>query len=195
MAVEAQGSWDRRSTTNAHDTPSSFSFRGLTRFTEWKQELVALLINNPELMKLLYYDTDDALSMPPVPQQGIDEMVGKGSGRQIYQYRHISNLAKNKKSYLSIDFSYFKPLEEFRLFSKKYISGYLYIYILCDEDILDTNHGVRPDLILKEVYQTLEGTNSIIGLGELTMETMLPLWVDNNSFGGYTIGFKVSELK
>lgn len=94
-----------------------------------------------------------------------------------------------------MDLAYFKPLEEFRLFSEKYVSGYFYIFILCDRDIMEVNQGIRPDLILKHVYRIMDGLDASIGMGELKLETQLPLWPDNSSFGGYSIGFKVSDLK
>ena len=94
-----------------------------------------------------------------------------------------------------MELAYFRPLEEYRLFSEQYVSGLFYIYLLSDIEIMETNQGIRTDLILKEVYRSLDGLDSLIGMGKLGVETQLPLWVDNNSFGGYSIGFKVSDLK
>ena len=75
------------------------------------------------------------------------------------------------------------------------MSGLFYIYILSDIEIMEVNQGIRTDLILKEVYRSLDGLDSLIGMGKLGVEAQLPLWVDNYSFGGYSIGFKVSDLR
>lgn len=195
MAVQARGPRDNLYVSSSEDSRPGMSLLGVANFTKWKQAAVERLINNEDLLKLLYYDSPDALSKAPLTEEQISEIVSPGENQQIFQYRYVSNLAKRKTSYLSMDLSYFKPLEEFRLFSEKYVSGYLYIYILSDIGIMEVNQGIRADLILSEVYRSLDGLDSVIGMGKLGIETQLPLWVDNNAFGGYSVGFKVSDLK
>lgn len=172
-------------------------YLGLGNFTKWKQSVVQELIKDQILLKLVYYNTPDALEKPDLTQEQINELITynpTNNTQRIFQYRHISDLAIGKTSYISMDFAYFKPYEGFRLFSEKYILGLMYIYILSDKDIFETNYGIRQDLLLDRVYKILDGTRNIIGIGELKMETQLPLYADNNSFGGYSIGFKVSDL-
>lgn len=195
MAVQARGPRDDVRFLSNENDGQGMNLLGLSNFTKWKQEAVSKLILNENLMKLMYYSTPDALSKPALTEEQVSQMVAPGKDQQIFQYRHVSNLATKQTSYISMELAYFKPLEEYRLFSEQYVSGLFYIYLLSDIEIMETHQGIRTDLILKEVYRSLDGLDSLIGMGKLGVETQLPLWVDNNSFGGYSIGFKVSDLK
>lgn len=195
MAVQARGPRDDIRFVSHENDGQGMSLLGLSNFTKWKQEAVNRLILNKNLMKLMYYSTPDALSKPTLTEEQMSKMIAPGKDQQIFQYRHVGNLATTQTSYISMELAYFKPLEEYRLFSEKFVSGLFYIYILSDVEIMETNQGIRTDLILKEVYRSLDGLDSLIGMGKLGVETQLPLWVDNNSFGGYSIGFKVSDLR
>ena len=195
MAVQARGPRDDIRFSSHEDDGQGMSLLGLSNFTKWKQEAISRLVLNENLMKLMYYNTPDALSKPTPTEEQISRMVSPGKDQQIFQYRYVGNLATRQTSYISMELAYFKPLEEYRLFSEQYVSGLFYIYILSDIEVMEVNQGIRTDLILKEVYRSLDGLDSLIGMGKLGVETQLPLWVDNNSFGGYSIGFKVSDLK
>lgn len=195
MAVQARGPRDDIRFSSHEDDGQGMSLLGLSNFTKWKQEAISRLVLNENLMKLMYYNTPDALSKPTPTEEQISRMVSPGKDQQIFQYRYVGNLATRQTSYISMELAYFKPLEEYRLFSEQYVSGLFYIYILSDIEIMEVNQGIRADLILKEVYRSLDGLDSLIGMGKLGVETQLPLWVDNNSFGGYSIGFKVSDLR
>lgn len=195
MAVQARGPRDDIRFPSHENDGQGMSLLGLSNFTKWKQEAVNRLILNENLMKLMYYNTPDALSKPTLTEEQVSKMIAPGKGQRIFQYRHVGNLATTQTSYISMELAYFKPLEEYRLFSEKFVSGLFYIYILSDIEIMETNQGIRTDLILKEVYRSLDGLDSLIGMGKLGVETQLPLWVDNNSFGGYSVGFKVSDLR
>lgn len=195
MAVQARGPRDDIRFSSHEDDGQGMNLLGLSNFTKWKQEAISRLVLNENLMKLMYYNTPDALSKPTPTEEQISRMVSPGKDQQIFQYRYVGNLATRQTSYISMELAYFKPLEEYRLFSEQYVSGLFYIYILSDIEIMEVNQGIRTDLILKEVYRSLDGLDSLIGMGKLGVETQLPLWVDNNSFGGYSIGFKVSDLR
>ena len=195
MAVQARGPRDDIRFSSHEDDGQGMNLLGLSNFTKWKQEAISRLVLNENLMKLMYYNTPDALSKPTPTEEQISRMVSPGKDQQIFQYRYVGNLATRQTSYISMELAYFKPLEEYRLFSEQYVSGLFYIYILSDIEIMEVNQGIRADLILKEVYRSLDGLDSLIGMGKLGVETQLPLWVDNNSFGGYSIGFKVSDLR
>lgn len=195
MAVQARGPRDDIRFSSHENDGQGMNLLGLSNFTKWKQEAISRLVLNENLMKLMYYNTPDALSKPTPTEEQISRMVSPGKDQQIFQYRYVGNLATRQTSYISMELAYFKPLEEYRLFSEQYVSGLFYIYILSDIEIMEVNQGIRTDLILKEVYRSLDGLDSLIGMGKLGVETQLPLWVDNNSFGGYSIGFKVSDLR
>lgn len=190
MAVQARSSNDKNYRGDGFTTVQHNPKVGLKQLTQWKQIIVEEIMKDEELLKLLYYSTEDCLNRPNLTDEQKQELLDEN----IYQYRFIDSISNDKKSYISMDFAHFKPFEGFRLFSDDFLHGYLYIYILCDIEIMKTNSGIRTDLISGKVYDIFQGYQGI-GIGELRLETQLPLWVDNNHYGGMTLGFMVADFK
>ena len=165
--------------------------RGVMRFTEWKQQAVDLMLADEKLVKLLAYDTKNALSRESLSEEeAIDLLVDK----RIFQYRYNPYPVDTTGSFISMGLSHFVPQEGFRQFSDDYLMGYLYIYILVDTEIAKVNEGVRQDQILERIYEIFQ-ENRDFGMGELRLETCVELWQHNNKFGGYTAGFRVTAMK
>lgn len=175
---------------DARRAPRKKYKNGVANFTKWKQEAIAKLLEDDILMKLMYYSTEDCLNKPNVPQEERDGLVYK----QIYPYRFSDDIAEKKNSYISMGMSNFVPQEGFRQFSDDYMQGYFYFYVLVDRGIMRTNTGVRADLIADRIYQLFQG-QSVFGMGEARLEAMVENWQQQNDFGGYTIGFRVVDIK
>lgn len=190
MVVDARDSNLKKDYVDARNSRNKKNpVTGLKNITLWKQQVFEELLSDQELMKLLYYSTSDWHSRPDLTEDEIANL----NGTQVFPFKFMdNNIESDKKSFISVDIAHFVPLEEFRLFSRKYIHGYLYFYILVDKDIMLTEMGVRSDLIIARVYDLFQ--NARIGVGEMTMDTQTPLTTDNNHFIGYTVGFKLAEL-
>jgi len=158
-------------------------------FTEWKQVAIDKILADDELTKLLYYNVDDWKTQPSLTKDQKLSLIDNN----IYQYGFVDQVATEKKSYLSIAMSHYKPFESFRYFPKNYMSGYLYFYILCERSILTTDYGVRADLIFKRLFDIFQGSRDF-GIGQLRFQTLVELWTDRSSHGGYTAGFRVVDL-
>lgn len=91
-------------------------------------------------------------------------------------------------------FSNFVPQEGFRQFSDDYIQGYFYMYILVDRSIIETDTGCRNDLIAGRVYELFQ-EKRIFGMGETRMEACIEIREQSSGYMGYTLGFKVVDLK
>lgn len=163
---------------------------GITQFTRWKQDAVEMLLEDDQLMKLMVYPTEDCLSKADVPIDVRENLVNK----QIMKRRYIEEIGDKAKSYISMGMSNFVPQEGFRQFSDDYIQGYFYFYIMVDTGIMETNYGVRSDLIAARVYEIFQ-EKKVFGMGEARMESLIELWQSKNNYGGYTIGFRVVDLK
>lgn len=164
---------------------------GVSGFTEWKQEVMRLLINDNELSKLLTYRTEDCLSKPNLTDDEKEDLINSS----VYGYRYIPDVAEDQKAYVSLSLSNFVPQEGFRQFSDDYVHGYLFFYILVDTAIINTDEGYRNDLILARIYDIFQGRKNVIGMGELRMEACNELWQHSNKFGGYTLGFRLTDMK
>lgn len=166
------------------------NLQGLNNVIKWKQKATEMLINNETICKLLYYPTPDWANKPNLTQEQKDELLQNN----IKQYRYIDGIATKKTSVISLGTLQYSTLEEFRLFSNDFLQGFIIFYILCDVDIMETNQGIRADLLQQEIYNTFQAERGF-GLGELILKEQQELWVDYNRAGGYTIGFKVVDIK
>lgn len=162
----------------------------LKQFSSWKQKIIEEMLKDDELMKLISYPIPDFVNQPEVTEDERFALVNK----RIYPYRFIDRIEGERQSFISMEFAHWQPFEGFRIFSEKFAHGYVYFYMLSDVGIMDTNYGVRQDLILARIYDIFEGYRGL-GVGEMKQESQLPLWPDNNSYGGYTLGFRVVEYK
>lgn len=164
---------------------------GVSNFTKWKQQIMEMLINDDELAKLLFYKEEDCLSKPAPNEDERESLIND----QIFGYRYVPKVAEEQKSYVSLGLSNFVPQEGFRQFSDDYVQGYLYFYILVDTAIINTDTGYRNDLILGRIYSLFQANKNIVGMGELRLEACTELWQHGNKFGGYTVGFRVVDMK
>lgn len=164
--------------------------RGVMKFTEWKQKAIDMIISDEKLTKLLKYDTPDALFKPVVSTEEAEALVNK----RVFGYRYNAETVKETISFIGMGLANFVPQEGFRQFSDDYIMGYMYFYILVDTEIMQTETGYRQDLILDRIYEIFSDSNGF-GMGTLRLETCLELWQHNNKFGGYTVGFRIVEMK
>lgn len=160
------------------------------RFSEWKQKAIEMMIQDEDLVKLLKYDTEDALNRPSLTEDEAYNLVNE----HIFGYRYNPHPVDSTGSFIGMGLSNFVPQEGFRQFSDDYLMGYLYLYILVDTEIMITDTGYRQDLILERVYEIFQ-ENRGFGMGELRVETSLELWQHNNKFGGYSVGFRIVEMK
>lgn len=188
MVVEA-----RDSNKKYVDARSSLSKQkpstGLKNVTLWKQQAIDRILKDDELMKILKYSSPDWYAKKDLTDFEKQEMYGS----QVFPFKFVdNNIEEEKKSFISVDVAHFAPLEEFRLFSRKFIHGYLYFFILVDKDIMITDYGVRSDLIMGRIYDIFN--NSRIGVGEMVLATNTPLATDNNHYIGYSLGFKLAEI-
>ncbi|WP_461199368.1 hypothetical protein [Enterococcus sp. N249-2] len=174
----------------ASRSPRRKKRNGIMNFTKWKQEAVSRLLEDDELMKLLYYSTEDCLAKKDVPMEVRESLLNT----QIFEYRYIDQIADKKKSYISMGLANFVPQEGFRQFSDDYIQGYFYFYILVDRGIINTATGCRTDLIAGRIYEIFQ-EQKVFGIGEARLESLVELWQQSNDFGGYTLGFRVVDMK
>lgn len=148
------------------------------------------MIADKDLVKLLKYDTPDALHKPDLSEDEAYDLVNN----RIFGFRYNPKPVDTTGSFIGMGFSNFVPQEGFRQFSDDYIMGYMYLYILVDTEIMITDQGYRQDLVLDRLYDIFQECRGF-GMGELRLETCLELWQHNNKFGGYTAGFRVVEMK
>lgn len=166
----------------------------IRRITEWKQKMIAMMLEDEDITRLLYYNSPDALSRPKLTEDQIYELVDTGSSKRcIYPTRYREDVIMDQMSFIGVSVSNFIPQESWRQFSQRYSMGYLYFYILVDTAIMDVEEGQRQDLLLQKIYDIFQGSNEF-GMGEIKEGNLTELWDQNNKFGGWTLMIKVIDL-
>lgn len=162
----------------------------IKNITRWKQSILAKLIEDDDLAKLLTYQSEDALSLPSPTNKQRESLVNDC----VKGYRFIPTIAEEAKSWISISTSRFAPQEGFRQFSDDYLMGFIFFYILVDTAVMETETGYRQDLIAERIHSLFQESRDF-GLGELRLESFVENWEHNNRFGGYVMGFRTVDFK
>lgn len=162
----------------------------IKNITSWKQEILAKIIEDDELAKLLTYQSPDVLALPTPNLEQRESLVNSC----VMGYRFIPTTAETAKSWISISTSRFAPQEGFRQFSDDYLMGFIFFYILVDSAIMETETGYRQDLIAERIHHIFQESRDF-GIGELRLESFVENWEHNNKFGGYIMGFRTVDFK
>ena len=151
---------------------------------EWKQKIMETIARDNEFSKLLWYNSEDALSREDLTEAQKYELVDSDSNnRRIYPTRYNPNVVMDQQSFIGMGIAGFAPQEIHYQSSDTYVIGYLYFYILVDNKIMDIDEGQRQDKILERIYDLFSDSRSY-GMGELRIGGLSEEWEQNNKFGG-----------
>ena len=161
---------------NLYEFPKS-SFLGMAKDTAL---IVNKILNNKNILKLLYYTGEDWKNQPDLSSSQI---------KSLFTSKQISNIPKievdkEKKNYLRITYDAFTPNPE----NPFYRDHIVEIKIICHFEDWDLgNYELRPYRIAGELDSMLDGQH-LTGIGELTF-----LGADqdvyDNEFGGITLRY------
>lgn len=173
-----------------HSRKKRANNNAIENITKWKQLILEKIVYDDELSKLLKYNTPDALALPELTDEQRYSLINDN----VKGYRYIPTIAQDAQSWLSISTSRFVPQEGFRQFSDEYLMGYIFFYILVDTAIMETETGYRQDLIAGRLNYIFQESKEV-GIGELRLESFIENWEHNNKFGGYIMGYQVTDFK
>ena len=94
----------------------------------------------------------------------------------IFPYPHIINTITKEGTYITVKISVPK------VYNKTYKSLYIWIYIFSHENLVDTDEGLRTDLIAEEIEKVLNGSLDF-GLGRLELDTVEDFNTPNSFLG------------
>ena len=155
------------------------SFLGLQKDTSL---IISKILDNPRLLKLIYYNTRDWKTKPDLTSDQIKSLFAKKQISNIPQLKIDDQ--NNRYNYLRISFTDFIPNEE----NSFYRNSVIEIKIICPFDTWDLNDfQLRPYLIAGEIDSMLQGTHfSGIGLLQLLSGSQD---VYDDEFGGLTLRY------
>ena len=105
-----------------HVRKKASNSNSIASLTKWKQRILGMMIEDEELVKLLYYNTPDCLDKPTVSEDKRNALINS----QVYGYRFNPMVVEVAKSWISLSMSNFVPQEGFRQFSDDYLMGFIY---------------------------------------------------------------------
>nr|DAM04605.1 MAG TPA: hypothetical protein [Caudoviricetes sp.] len=159
----------------------------IQKIGEYKMDILNRIVQSPELAKLLRYDTPDALFRDDVenPETLIHE--------RVFPYRFMPDTVENQGTFITIGIGGFRPHENGYDIYDDYSTGSVYFYVFTHVDLMQTHNGTRQDLIIAELDKIFHKSKGI-GMGELKSSYMNELWIHNNKFGGYTLGYAITDI-
>lgn len=161
---------------------------------EWKQRIMETIVEDDELSKLLWYNSEDALTRPSLTDEQKMELVDSSSSqRRVFPTRYNDNVVMDQQSFIGMSISGFAPQEIHYQLSNNYVIGYLYFFILVDNKIMDIDEGLRQDKILERIYDLFADSRKY-GMGDLKIGGLTEQWEQNNKFGGYTLMMRVYDF-
>lgn len=151
-------------------------------------EVLNRCLEDKDLAKILYYDTPDALFREDVkdPYSLLYQ--------RVFPYRFVPNPVEVQGTFLTIGASGFRRHQEAFKVYDDYQSCEIYFYFFTHVDLMRTDSGVRQDIMLSHISSLFDGTTGL-GMGELKLRYANELWIHNNKFGGYSIGFTITDFK
>lgn len=141
------------------------------------------LIENQNLLKLIKYDSSNALSQPEVTIDDIIDMAGFGSDpktqQRIFKYPFFSNIITEVRSELRFFIPRIKP-------ENIYLSEVSIVFqIVIHNSIIDLDDNKqRTFKMIEEILKIFNG-NDIGGIGNLMLKNSIDIVAWNDSFSGY----------
>ena len=160
----------------------------IEKIGEYKMNILNRCLEDKELVKLLNYNDADALFKEDVknPYSLLHT--------RVFPYRFVPSPVEVQGTFLTIGMSGFRRHQETFKTYDDYQSGEVYFYFFTHVDLMQTDSGVRQDLILARISRIFDGTTGL-GMGELKLRYVNELWIHNNKFGGYSVSFTITDLK
>jgi hypothetical protein len=155
-----------------------------TGFNLYIDKILQALLSNDNLMKLLYYNTSDALMKPNLTQEQKIAMIYN----RIFPYSFISNTVTEEVSYINMSFRNFRQIPN----SRVYQAGKIYFLINCHKNIWRTDFGLRPLCIMNEILETFTNSKTA-GLGELRFSSSDECAYDKDLCGFY-VAFDIIDF-
>lgn len=153
------------------------SFLGMQKDTAL---IIDKILNNKNVLKLLYYTSSDALSKPDLTSEQI---------KSLFKNKQITNIPKvtvddNKLSYLVITYDSFQP----NIGNNFYRDHIIEIKIICHYEDWDLeDFDLRPFRIAGEIDSMLQGQH-LTGIGEIELiEANQDIYDDE--YGGLTLRY------
>ncbi|MDY7043686.1 hypothetical protein RVS70_05655 [Virgibacillus sp. M23] len=162
----------------------------IQKIPKYKMDVLKRVLESDVLTKYMYYEDRDALFKDSLSMEDRNNLLYQ----RLFPYRFVPSPIENQSTYITLGVNGFRRHEEgFKVFDD-YQSGEIYFYLFTHTDLMQTDNGVRQDVMLAEIDRLFDSCTGL-GMGELKLRYVNELWMHNNKFGGYTVSFTITDLK
>lgn len=142
--------------------------------SNYKNNIMLQLLTNDNLVKALTSNRSNFLD-DSVPSDVTTLLY-----TQIFPFRQVIENITEIKSYITMAFTNFKPLNNSQVIK----NGKIYFYVVVHESLIRTDEGLRYDYIISEIDQTFNGSRGM-GIGKLDLNEFGDLPVNKDYFGAF----------
>lgn len=142
------------------------------------------LVKNQDILKMLKYDTANALSMGDLGIGDIVALMGRGSDpskdKRIYKQPFHNEIADEMRSEIRFFIPQISP-------NNIYIAGVdICFQIIVHNNLWDLNDNLeRPLVVVNKLLEHFHGEN-VGGIGELKLMSPIKMYAYSDNFSGYT---------
>lgn len=150
-------------------------------FSEYKKTILTKMVQDDALVQALANNKrnfrDERLQIEPT------SLLYKN----IFPYMKKQETITELQSLITMQFANFKPI------GNKFKEGDIYFYIICHDDLVETDYGLRYDLIFDELDKLFRGSRDI-GLGELELLRVSDMGAVGSNYCGCSCAFHVTDF-
>lgn len=149
------------------------------------------IIQNQNILKLLYYDNENALDSDNLNISQIKNMVGKNNNKKtqrIFKLAFDSDITDEVRSELRFYVPIFKPIHS-------YLSDVRFNFeVIVHKSLWELkNNKIRPIMMIQELLKLFNGKN-IGGVGRLVLDDSIHYTIYGKEYAGYTLKFHVKSV-
>lgn len=152
-----------------------------------KGEIMNRICDNDKISKLVYYNDENALRMPSLPNAR-RELINE----RVFPYRFVPESIDTQGTYITVG-TYFAPMQDGFSYAENFNSLTFYLYVFTHTQLMKTKSGTRQDLLLSELDLIFDKTE-LVGMGRIRMRGVQELWLHNNKFGGYILSYTIGDM-
>jgi hypothetical protein len=155
--------------------------KNFVNLSEQKVTTMMRLIDNKELVKAVHYDAADFLEQPDISDPSI--LIYN----HIYPYRYIPDVLDTAKTFITMSFRGYKPVNSY------YKSGLIYLSVITHKDLIKTAYGsLRYDFIVQKIDEVMNNKEGL-GMGNTQFHDMDEIFI-NKSFMGMYVAYKLYDF-
>jgi hypothetical protein len=155
--------------------------KNFINLSEQKLTVMSRLIDSKDLVKAVYYNAEDFLEKPDLSDPSILMY------NHIYPHRFIPDIATVAKTYITMTFSGYKPVDTY------YKSGLIYLTVITHVDLVKTAYGsLRYDFIVQKIDEVMNNTEGL-GMGNTKFHAMDEVYLNTKYIGMY-VAYKLYDF-